>query len=799
MITTPQLVTILAMRHDWIWIDGPAHEYQRTAFFRNAFQLDAPPEAAPLRIAAAHIYRLYVNGQYVARGPDRADPRRPYVHAHDIAAHLQTGDNQVVVLVHHFNFDKIATRRCNLYGGDAGLRIDCDLITQPWQAAQAPGWRDTAQSGHRFHPPIHDVDVAAFAAAFDNLDDLDWSPAVASTITAEPIPAETPPHVDVEHEAVSIDTSATVAGPIKPHPKFFMRGMRDPLPAVEPTEEGTWLTFRLPHVMSGTYRIAMHCDQPAQLDVYCGEGSEQHLSDRLTITGDCAFAPLDWRGGDRVSVHIAKSTAPVTLKAFTFIERRYPYPADSDFHCDNETLNRTWEISRLTAHMGTQDHLVDCVWREQALWIEDICIHSQAIRAAFGDMRPVKKSIRQCLSGMDERGVVAVPGPSAVFYPYDGKSLAWSGQPLTIPTSARTCVDYDADAEFAAWCTEKFETMLGHYGGYINADGLLDADMPGKQNMHAFGGWCAQLTEGVSVTFNSQYAIALRDAAAIARHIGRTDLADAWQKRSAAVVDTMHATFWDDDRCVMLDGEKEGKLVRGVSLTTNAWAVLAGAVPHAKGGAWAEALRRLPDVQPIVSPYDASTLLKAYTALDLDLHVREVLDDYYGSVVRAGHTTMPEYWSQHDPHMAGMAQDSSRCHPYGTGPLFVAHEYLLGVTTLEPGYAKLRVAPRPAGLQSASGRVPTPHGPVGIAWRRGDARWSLTIELPAGVTADVELPHVSSDRQKLTVNGTRVWEAPRWDEYIAHARRTHQPDGPRVVRHTLDQPGRHSLELGVVG
>lgn len=795
------------MQCNWIWIGGQAHDNQATVFFRRSFSLAAAPDAAVIHLSAAHIFELYVNGRYIARGPHRADPRYPYFHSFDVADDLRAGVNHVVCVVHHFVRPEGVLRRWNLYGGEAGLAAeivlpDQSLVTDDqWQAAAAPGWRDTAQTGHRFHPPIHQVDVATFTAARDAAltgeDNLSWAPAVASDVVATPLPAEAPPHDDVLHEAISIESVHNTYEQINPATKSMMRGAPELYPAVEPTNEGAWLIFRLPYIMAGTYSLTMRCDETAQLDVYCGEGAEKHICDKLTIRGECTFVPLDWRGGDCVAVHIAQSTSPVTLKAFSFIERRYPYPYEGDFSCSDETINQTWQITRRTIHQGTQDHLVDCVWREQALWIEDVCIHAQAIRAAFGDMKPVVKSVRQALRTMDERGIVAVPGPSGGSYGFERDPLPWAGQMLTLPMTVQVCFDYDADVAFAHWCIERFEKMLAYFHRYADGRGLLNTDTEGLQGIYSFGGWGYQLSTGVSATLNSQYAIALAAAAGVARHIGRNDVADDWLQRSERATAAMRELFWDAQRCVVVDGEADGEVKRGVSLTTNAWAALAGVVPHAYGGAWAEALRTMPQVFPIASPYDASTLLKAYAKLDLELHLRETLDGYYGSIARAGHKTLPEFWMQHDPDMAGMSQDSSRCHAYGAGPTFVAHEYLLGVTAVEPGYTKLRIAPRCAGLIRASGRIPTPAGSVSVAWQRSDARWELTVELPVGVTAEVELPHQSWDRQCLYVNGRRVWSAPRWDDILAQMRREEVSDARRVVQHQLTAPGRHVLELSV--
>ena len=48
--------------------------------------------------------------------------------------------------------------------------------------------------------------------------------------------------------------------------------------------------------------------------------------------------------------------------------------------------------------------------------------------------------------------------------------------------------------------------------------------------------------------------------------------------------------------------------------------------------------------------------------------------------------------------------------------------YVLGVTPAEPGYAAVRIAPRPGPVERISGAVPTPHGLVRVEVDSGQVR-----------------------------------------------------------------------------
>ena len=67
-------------------------------------------------------------------------------------------------------------------------------------------------------------------------------------------------------------------------------------------------------------------------------------------------------------------------------------------------------------------------------------------------------------------------------------------------------------------------------------------------------------------------------------------------------------------------------------------------------------------------------------------------------------------------------------HAWGAAPLNIISRYVLGVTPLEPGFAKIRVAPQVGALKLVEGMVPTAKGPVKVRVEGGSV---LTLETPA--------------------------------------------------------------------
>jgi hypothetical protein len=218
-------------------------------------------------------------------------------------------------------------------------------------------------------------------------------------------------------------------------------------------------------------------------------------------------------------------------------------------------------------------------------------------------------------------------------------------------------------------------------------------------------------------------------------------------------------------------------------------------VDKADAGAWAESLRNDPMVMSPISPHDATHLLEAYAALDLELHLRDLLETHWGGIVRNNEPTVPEFWQTGEANGLRYREDFSRCHPYGSGPAYVLMQYVLGARPAAPGWAKASIRPHSMGLAFASGRVPTPLGDLGISWERGDTSWDMEIELPKGMQAELCFARLAWAGERLLVDGQIVRQTDHWTEYTDQAHRRYASAGPREMRCTISSPGRHTVRL----
>lgn len=125
--------------------------------------------------------------------------------------------------------------------------------------------------------------------------------------------------------------------------------------------------------------------------------------------------------------------------------------------------------------------------------------------------------------------------------------------------------------------------------------------------------------------------------------------------------------------------------------------------------------------------------------------------------VLSGATTIWERWDSLLPDGSVNPGDMTSFNHYALGSVASwLHSTVAGIGPLEPGFRRIRIAPRPGGgLTSVSRRIDTPYGLVSSTWALRDGLFDLAVEVPTGTTAEVVLPsgqlhHVHPGRHRFT-------------------------------------------------
>ncbi|XHR27326.1 MAG: family 78 glycoside hydrolase catalytic domain [Chthoniobacteraceae bacterium] len=95
-------------------------------------------------------------------------------------------------------------------------------------------------------------------------------------------------------------------------------------------------------------------------------------------------------------------------------------------------------------------------------------------------------------------------------------------------------------------------------------------------------------------------------------------------------------------------------------------------------------------------------------------------------------------------------------HAWGAAPANLIPRKLMGIEPLEPGFAKVLIAPKPGALPWAEMRVPTVRGSLFVRFENGPG-FRMEIELPPQTTARIGIPTTAADGPvKLQLDGKPV-------------------------------------------
>ncbi|MGA4544180.1 family 78 glycoside hydrolase catalytic domain [Uniformispora flossi] len=126
--------------------------------------------------------------------------------------------------------------------------------------------------------------------------------------------------------------------------------------------------------------------------------------------------------------------------------------------------------------------------------------------------------------------------------------------------------------------------------------------------------------------------------------------------------------------------------------------------------------------------------------------------------VTQGATTIWERWDSLRPDGTLNPGGMTSFNHYAFGAVVDwLYRTVAGLDAAEPGYRRLRIAPRPGGgLTHAHADLRTPYGKASVSWEQSDDVVAVTAVVPPNTSADVELP----DGRRLVVgSGRHTWSA----------------------------------------
>jgi alpha-L-rhamnosidase len=321
----------------------------------------------------------------------------------------------------------------------------------------------------------------------------------------------------------------------------------------------------------------------------------------------------------------------------------------------------------------------------------------------------------------------------------------------TWPTEWATHMIFMAHADWmhtgdAAWLAPRYEALKTKLLlGRARADGLITSNAAQIKKGDLVD-WPVTERDGfvftsVNTVANAFYLRGLALMADLARALKHNADAADYAARERTARAAFQQKLFDPNRGVYRDGEGTDHASQHANLFPLAFG-LVPVVERSRVTAFV-ASRGM-----ACSVYAAQYLMEALfdngasdTALAL---ITASGDRSWKHMVESGTTITWEAWDQkYKPN-----QDWN--HAWGAAPANLFPRYILGARALTPGWRHATIRPHLGTLASAEGKIPTPRGPIFIAWKN-TATFQLSLALPAGMSARVELP--ASANSKGVFNG----------------------------------------------
>ena len=404
------------------------------------------------------------------------------------------------------------------------------------------------------------------------------------------------------------------------------------------------------------------------------------------------------------------------------------------FHCSDEMLDRIWELCRYSIKATTFAGVYVDGNRERTSYEADAYLDQLGQYYTDGGVQMARDTFDRLLA-----------------------------QP-TWPTEWASHLIFMAHSDYLQ--TGDTNWLAAHYAalipklhlGNVRSDGLL-VSSEAKIEHGDLVDWPRGERDGfvfrpVNTVENAFYLHALADMTDLARVLHEDANAADFALREQTGRDAFQKELFDPARGLYRDGEGTGHL----SLHANLFPLAFGLVPEAQRASVSQWLSQR---GMVCSVYAAQFLLESLFENNCATQALALItapgDRSWRHMVDSGATITWEAWDQrYKPNLDWN-------HAWGAAPANLLPRFVLGVQPLSPGWTRATIRPDPGPLKFADGKVPTPLGPIYIAWKYQDT-FQLSLKLPPGMTAKIQLPAINNSAG-VVLGGTAVSahrEGPWW-------------------------------------
>lgn len=405
--------------------------------FKGRLYLDKD-EKIDIHIVAKDNYRLYINREERLFGPARFAPLFPEYAS--VTEKMKAGETEITCIVHKYGIDTRFSDKnvpcffaCEIIGENRSYEIEFDVAEmrcfQNHSIRNNPllGWMEIIDYS-KTDNPAETVEISEFVKAVEI--DYEYTELKEQKIM-NILDVKTP------GKFICSGTFIDRFGSVNDNPamKFMLRDLETNF-----QPDGIWIRYDLCHV--GLYRPEIVIKAPKGTIMETGyscflfqnrvnpviplTGDASHNLDRFILSGEKQkIQTFNYRGFRFLEVHVYGKPEDIEIYEASANQRTYYPEIEGIFSCNDERLNRIWEMCAYTVRNCSEDALTDTPVRERGQWTGDMMASGiENISVFFGEMSLPSRSIIQAYDMRSPEGLVPAqyPGHLVVMPMY---SLMW--------------------------------------------------------------------------------------------------------------------------------------------------------------------------------------------------------------------------------------------------------------------------------------------------------------------------------------------------------------------------------------
>ncbi len=765
------------------WIMHPTAEPQAHAviLFRKDFDLSMKPEKFVVHLSADNHYRLFVNGQYILRGPARGDISHWFYETIDIAPYLQTGRNTIAAEVVNWgpkrSFTFFSQMTSLILQGDTEAEKVVNTLGGGWKCqrneAYAPkivDWmtdRNTIDFGLYVGNPTDSIRADKYPWGWETTfyDDSNWQPAkwcdiaggrdrqFAGGILYSGGKLLIPRRTGILKETNVCFTTVRKSSGIGKNEDFIHGKGSLTIPSKKKISiliDQNFETLGYPEMLvSGgkdAHIQAMYAENMIVRN-HAPKGNRNDIEGkRLVGIKDVfvpdggknrLFKPTYIRAFRYIQLDIETKDEPLVIEKYNHIVCNAPIEMKARLETGNTQIDWMMDAGWRTVSICAQDMLISDAAYEQMQYTGDSRVHNLSLLTLSGDDRLTRNALIQFDQSRIPEGLTYACYPNPFYLIIPSYSLIWIDQ-------VHDYMMWKDDKTFISQFEPGIRNVLYWFEQKMQPNGLI-----GKMDWwgalawprHYKNGEPPTVYEGNNTLYSLHYAYTLRHAAEIFDYLGKSVQALEYRNRANQICDAVNK------ECKNLDGfYTESPENEQVSQITNLLAILAEAT---KGNDAKQLMAKLLEPKDWFGQVDLFLHLYLFEAMNKTGFQEQFLKQTseWQLMKERGMSTFAEV-----PLEWGEENQRSECHPWSTAPDYFFFRTMCGIKPTSAGHRTVEIAPSFGNLTHIKAVYPHYSGNIELDLVRKGLNVEGTITIPEGIKAIF----IQGDKKKELVTGKQL-------------------------------------------